>query len=84
MTDLVPQQIIGLGTLAHNIIQMRAELTQLAQSLAPWITLDEMCSRYKVTGKTLLAMERRGEIPLRIRGRWNRAEVMQWETRRPT
>ena len=54
---------------------------ELAAQLSPWITTAEMCARYSCTPKTLANMERRGDIPWRIKGRWNRAEVVQWEAR---
>lgn len=60
--------------------QIRQELAYIARALSPWIEMAEMCQRYGVCSKTLLAMERRGDIPARVRGRWNRAEVMQVET----
>lgn len=59
---------------------MRRELAGLVQVVSPWISSEEMGNRYRVKDpKTLVAMERRGEIPIRAHGRWNRAEVMQWE-----
>lgn len=60
---------------------LRKEIARMAQAVAPWIGQEEMQSRYSVTGKTLLAMERRREIPPRVNGRWRRSEVMEWEAR---
>lgn len=60
---------------------LRREVYALVASLCPFIGQDEMQARYKVTSKTLLAMERRKEIPTRVRGRWLRTEVMEWELR---
>jgi len=68
-----------LETIETSVRQLREEVATLALSLSPWIGMDEMCRRYGVTSKTITAMERRGEIPVRVHGRWNRAEVMQWE-----
>ena len=59
--------------------QLRREVVSLMAMLSPYIGQEEMQARYGVCGKTLLAMERRGEIPYRVRGRWNRAEVLQVE-----
>lgn len=73
-----------LESLETSVRQLRNEVATLAQTMSPWITSDEMCRRYGVTVKTLAAMERREEIPLRVHGRWNRAEVMQWEAREPS
>lgn len=61
--------------------QLRETVNTLVANLAPFIEQAEMQSRYNVTGQTLLAMERRKEIPQRVRGRWLRAEVVAWETR---
>lgn len=61
--------------------QLRETVNTLVANLAPFIEQAEMQSRYGVTGQTLLAMERRKEIPQRVRGRWLRAEVVAWETR---
>lgn len=62
-----------------EIRNMRNELAALIANLSPYIGTDEMCKRYGVTGQTLLAMERRNEIPTRVRGRWLRSEVVAWE-----
>ena len=61
--------------------QLRREVTRLIASLSPWIGQEEMQARYGVTGKTLLAMERRREIPTRVNGRWARSDVLEWESR---
>lgn len=58
------------------------ELKALASNLSPWITTPEMMARYDCTAQTLGKMERRGEIPWRVSGRWNRAEVIEWESNR--
>jgi hypothetical protein len=65
-----------------EIADLRQEVARLASMLAPWIGMAEMQARYGVTGRTLLDMEKRGEIPTRVRGRWLREEVMLWEKRR--
>lgn len=62
-----------------EIQRMRVEFARLVESLSPWLSMDEMCARYKCTTQTLRDMERRGDIPKRSNGRWNRIEVMQWE-----
>ena len=49
--------------------------------IGPWIGMPEMQARYDVTGRTLLEMEKRGDIPTRVRGRWLREEVMACERR---
>ena len=60
---------------------LRHEVASLVKLIAPWIGMDEMQARYDVTGRTLLDMEKRGDIPKRVRGRWLREEVMVWEKR---
>jgi len=65
-----------------EILSLRQELSRLVQMIAPWIGQDEMQARYSVTGRTLLDMEKRGDIPKRVRGRWLREEVIEWEKRR--
>ena len=42
---------------------LAAEVARLSAALAPWMGTDEMLARYRVTIKTLAAMERRGDIP---------------------
>jgi hypothetical protein len=59
--------------------QLRLQVNVLSANLSPFIGMDEMQSRHGVGGKTLLAMERRGEIPVRVRGKWVRTEVLEWE-----
>lgn len=58
---------------------LRREVANLVANLSPYIGQEEMQSRYNVTGQTLLAMERRKEIPTRVKGRWLRTEVIEWE-----
>lgn len=58
---------------------LRREVANLVANLSPFIGQEEMQARYDVTGQTLLAMERRREIPTRARGRWIRSEVLEWE-----
>ena len=62
---------------------LRREFAALVANLSPYIGQEEMQQRYGVTGQTLLAMERRKEIPTRCRGRWVRSEVVQWEAGNP-
>ncbi len=61
---------------------LRREVANLVANLSPYIGQEEMQARYHVTGQTLLAMERRAEIPTRNKGRWLRTEVLAWETAR--
>lgn len=62
-----------------EIQRMRVEFARLVESLSPWLSTEEMCARYTCTPQTLRNMERRGDIPTRANGRWNRIELMQWE-----
>ena len=64
------------------VLKLAAEVARMAELLSPFVSTDEMCKRYDCTAQTLTAMERRGDIPLRIRGRWSRSELQQWEQRR--
>lgn len=66
---------------ATELKQLRREVANLAALLSPWITTTEMCQRYDCTPKTLANMERRGDLPWRVKGRWNRAEIIEWESR---
>jgi hypothetical protein len=61
---------------------LRREVATLVANLSPFIGQEEMQARYNVTGQTLLAMERRKEIPTRVKGRWLRTEVLAWEASR--
>jgi hypothetical protein len=61
--------------------QLRETVNTLVANLTPFIEQAEMQARYGVTGQTLLNMERRKEIPQRVRGRWVRTEVVAWEKR---
>lgn len=58
---------------------LRREVVNLMTLLSPYIGQDEMQTRYGVTRQTLLSMERRGDIPTRVKGRWRRSEVLQYE-----
>ena len=60
---------------------MRREFAALLANLSPWISTDEMCARYDCTPKTLNNMERDGRIPFRKRGKWNRVDLVNWESR---
>lgn len=70
-----------MTTIELQIARLTQAVADLSKHLAPWITTAEMCARYDCTPKTLSAMERRGDIPWRVKGRWNRAEVIAWEAR---
>ena len=59
---------------------LRESVSALIRQMSPFIGQDEMQARYGgVTGQTLLAMERRREIPTRVKGRWVREDVLKWE-----
>ena len=68
--------------LSTRVAMLTREVSKLALMLSPWVTTDEMCQRYGCTPQTLTNMERRGDIPTRANGRWNRIELMQWEAAR--
>ena len=61
------------------VLKLTQEVARLADQQMPWVTIDEMCKRYNVTPKTLTAMEQRGDIPARKKGKWLRSELVQWE-----
>jgi len=63
-----------------TVALLAREVQRMAAQLSPWVTTDEMCQRYDCTPQTLTNMERRGDIPMRIKGKWNRVELMQWES----
>lgn len=65
-----------------EIQRLTIEVSRLVVSLSPWLSTEEMCARYTCTPQTLRNMERRGDIPTRSNGRWNRIELMQWEAAR--
>lgn len=62
---------------------LRNELLFLVAHLSPWVSTDEMCKRYDCTPKTLHNMERDGRIPFRKSGKWNRTELVKWESKLP-
>ena len=64
-----------------DLDRLAREVARMAALVSPWIGQPEMQARYDVGPKTLLAMERRREIPTRVNGRWKRVEVMEWESR---
>lgn len=66
-------------SIEENLHALRQEVTALINAVSPYIGQDEMQARYGVCSKTLTAMERRGEIPFRVRGRWKRTDVMAYE-----
>ena len=67
--------------MSDQIEQLRKEVAALVASMSPWIMTPEMCQRYGCSPKTLNRMERSGDIPWRVKGRWNRAEIMEWEAK---
>lgn len=68
--------------LERVVLLLAREVSRLTELLSPYVGTDEMCVRYDCTGQTLTAMERRGDIPQRVKGRWSRSELQQWEQRR--
>jgi hypothetical protein len=66
-----------------EIQRLRQEFASLVAHLSPWVTTDEMCARYQCTPKTLANMERDGRIPFRKSGKWNRTELINWESNLP-
>jgi hypothetical protein len=70
--------------LQSTVLMLAREVGRLTEMLNPFVGTEEMCRRYNCTGQTLTAMERRGEIPMRTRGKWSRSELQQWEQRRST
>ena len=66
-----------------QVARLTEKITRLIEHQAPWTGMDEMQARYDVTSKTSLAMEKRGDIPTRVRGRWLRTEVTVWERSKP-
>jgi hypothetical protein len=63
----------------NELRQLKIEMANLIANLSPFIGMDEMEARYDCTGQTLRKMERRGEIPFRIKGRWLRIDVIEYE-----
>jgi hypothetical protein len=60
---------------------LREQVAMLVASMLPHMSTDEMCTRYDCTPRTLNNMERDGRIPFRKAGKWNRTEVMKWESK---
>ena len=77
MTDTAISEIRQLRS---ELSALRVEFAKLASLLSPWIGTDEMRARYGVTLKTLTEWERSGKIPCRVHGRWNRTQVLEWES----
>ena len=75
----MPSGVSSSPSLLSVVNLLAAEVARLSALLAPWVGSDEMLARYGVTIKTLAAMEKRGEIPYRVRGRWLRSELLEWE-----
>ncbi|MDP2255448.1 MAG: hypothetical protein Q8K05_05210 [Polaromonas sp.] len=61
--------------------QLREDVAALMACMLPYLSTDEMCRRYSCTPRTLNTMERDGRIPFRKAGRWNRTELMEWESK---
>lgn len=61
--------------------QLRAQMAALMAFVLPFVSTDEMCKRYNCTPKTLNNMERDGRLPFRKNGKWNRTELMDWESK---
>lgn len=70
-------------TATLEIRNLRREVAALIASLSPFVGTDEMCKRYDCTSKTLHNMERDGRIPFRKSGKWNRVELLKWESNIP-
>ena len=68
-------------SVTESVFALAAELRRLQQQVAPWVGMDEMCIRYDCTPATIRAMERRGDIPARVKGRWYRPQLCEWESR---
>lgn len=66
-----------------EVQRLRDEVSRLFAHLSPFVTTDEMCSRYDCTPKTLSNMERDGRIPFRKQGKWSRVELLKWESKIP-
>lgn len=66
----------------QSTVQMLVrEVSRLTELLSPFVGTDEMCRRYDCTPKTLNNMERDGRIPFRKGGKWNRTELMGFESK---
>ena len=68
-------------TLAIEVKRPLQEVAVLVANLSPWVTADEMCTRYQCTPETLANMERDSHLPFRKAGKWNRNELIQWESK---
>lgn len=75
-------ELIADATLSE-LHALRVEMSRLLDNLSPWVSIDEMCIRYDCTTKTLSNMERDGRLPFRKNGRWNRAELVKFESKLP-
>lgn len=69
------------ASISESVFALAAELQRLQQQVAPWVSMDEMCARYDCTPATIRAMERRGDVPQRVKGRWYRPQLCEHESR---
>ena len=63
--------------------QLREQVSALLACMLPFVSTDEMCQRYGCTPRTLNTMERDGRIPWRKAGKWNRTELVKFESKLP-
>lgn len=68
-----------LAALQTQVAALTQAVAHFAALTSPWVRADEMAKRYGVTIQTLAAMEARGEIPQRTKGKWLRSELLIWE-----
>jgi hypothetical protein len=65
----------------NELRQLREQVAALLACVLPFVNTDEMCQRYSCTPRTLNTMERDGRIPWRKGGKWNRTELMKFESK---
>lgn len=72
----------SMQALTHQVQQLIGTVHLLANQLSPWLTMADMCTRFKCSRKTIDAKEQRGEIPQRTHGRWLLTEVIEFQNLR--
>ena len=74
---------MSTADLQNTVMLLVREVSRLTEMLSPYVSTDEMCKRYDCTPKTLNNMERDGRIPFRKGGKWNRTELVKFESKIP-
>lgn len=64
-----------------EMARMTREFEVLIRLIKPWVSIDEMCERYDCSKRTIYRMVETQKLPAPKNGRWDRSELLQWESK---